>query len=177
MLITRNRNVCNIVLVGMPGAGKSTIGVILAKLLGMGFVDTDLLIQQVEKRTLQEIIDSSGYMALRGIEERVLLGLECSQHVIATGGSAVYSSKAMAHLKKRGLIVFLQLDFAVIQRRIADYHSRGIARRPEQSLQDLFYERSELYGQYADVTVDCGNRTMEQICERIRREFGKFTGF
>ncbi len=171
------RNVCNIVLVGMPGAGKSTIGIILAKLLGMGFVDTDVLIQQAEKRTLQEIIDTSGYMELRGIEERILLELECAHHVIATGGSAVYSSKAMAHLKERGMIVFLRLDFAVIQRRVADYQSRGIARRPEQSFQDLFQERSELYGQCADVTVDCGSRTMEQICERIRGEFGKFAGF
>ena len=170
-----SRNISNIVLVGMPGVGKSTIGVILAKSLGMGFVDTDILIQQKEKRTLQEIIDASGYLTLRRIEEKVLLQLQCCRDVIATGGSAVYSSKAMDHLGATGMIVFLHLDFAALQRRVRDFHVRGIARRPDQNFYDLFCERSELYTQYADITVDCRNRTKEEICERISREFGTLT--
>ena len=169
-----NRNNSNIVLVGMPGAGKSTVGVILAKTLGMGFVDTDILIQQEAGRTLQEIVDASGYLALRGIEEKVLLKLECSGHVIATGGSAVYSSKAMAHLRANGMVVFLRLDFVELERRVRDFHGRGIARREDQSFYDLFVERSELYARYAHVTVDCRNRTMEDICAGIRREFDVF---
>ena len=170
------RNISNIVLVGMPGVGKSTLGVILAKSLGMGFVDTDILIQQEEKQTLQEIIDAAGYLALRGVEEKVLLQLECSRHVIATGGSAVYSSRAMAHLGATGMIVFMQLDFAELQRRVRDYHVRGIARRPDQSFYDLFCERSALYTRYADITVDCRNRTLEEICDEIRLEFAVFAG-
>jgi len=169
-----SRNISNIVLVGMPGVGKSTIGVILAKTLGLGFVDTDILIQQEAGRTLQEIIDDLGYLALRGIEEKVLLQLECSRHVIATGGSAVYSSKAMNHLSAGGMIVFLSLDYAAIRDRVRDYHVRGIARRPDQSFYDLYCERSGLYKRHADVTVDCRNRTMEEICEEIRREFDTF---
>jgi shikimate kinase len=174
--MTCQGDISNIILVGMPGAGKSTIGVILAKSLGMGFVDTDILIQQAENRTLQEIVDSSGYMELRGIEERILLKLECCHYVIATGGSAVYSPEAMVHLKKKGMIVFLSVELSELQKRVSDFRFRGIARRPEQSFRDLFHERYELYVKYADVIVACRNRTMEQICERIRREFGRFTG-
>jgi shikimate kinase len=170
----RHRNISNIVLVGMPGVGKSTIGVILAKNLGMGFVDSDILIQQEDKRTLQKIIDVSGYLALRGIEEKILLQLECSRHVIATGGSAVYSSRAMDHLGASGMIVFLHLDFGEIQRRIRNFHVRGIARRPDQSFYDLFCERSDLYARYADTTVDCRKRTIEEICEIISQEFRIF---
>jgi len=157
----------NIVLVGMPGAGKSTVGVILAKLASLGFVDTDVLIQASERRSLQSIIDSQGYMALREIEERVLLGLECRCHVIATGGSAVYSPAAMAHLAVDGVIVFLDVDLATLESRALDLGRRGIAKRPDQSFAELFEERRKLYEAYADVTVECNGLTHDEVCTEI----------
>lgn len=157
----------NIVLIGMPGSGKSTVGVILAKMMAKDFVDTDVLIQLAEKRTLQDIVDTAGYMELRRIEERVLLGVRHRNHVIATGGSAAYSHKAMTHLKTNGLVVFLNADLACLRKRIQDYETRGLAKRPDQSLQDLFAERSELYTRYADVTVDCSQLSQEQVCRQI----------
>ncbi|MEE9255278.1 MAG: shikimate kinase, partial [Pseudomonadales bacterium] len=109
---------CNIVLIGMPGAGKSTVGVILAKRTARDFVDTDLLIQKTEKRSLQEILDADGYLGLRRIEERVLLSMELCGHVIATGGSAVYSDAAMDHLRRMGIVVFLDVDLDAIKSRV-----------------------------------------------------------
>ena len=157
----------NIVLVGMPGVGKSTVGVILAKLASLGFIDTDVLIQVFERRSLQSIIDSEGYMALRGIEERVLLGLDCRRHVISTGGSAVYSPAAMAHLAVDGVIVFLDVDLATLESRVLDLGGRGIAKHPDQSFAELFEERRRLYAAYADVTVDCQGITHEMVCTEI----------
>jgi shikimate kinase len=165
----------NIVLVGMPGAGKSTVGVILAKLASLGFIDTDVLIQARESRSLQSIIDSQGYMALRGIEERVLLGLECRRHVIATGGSAVYSPAAMAHLAGDGVIVFLDVDLATLESRALDLEGRGIAKRPDQSFAELFEERRKLYVAYADVTVDCNGLTHDMVCAEIINNFHPVT--
>ncbi|GFE59787.1 shikimate kinase [Geobacter sp. AOG2] len=157
----------NIVLIGMPGAGKSTIGVILAKLASLDFIDTDVLIQSCERRSLQSIIDSQGYMALREIEERILLDLECRDHVIATGGSAVYSRAAMAHLAENGVVVFLDVDLATLESRALDLGRRGVAKHPGQSFAELFEERHRLYVAYADVTVDCRGRTHEMVCTEI----------
>ncbi len=120
----------NIVLIGMPGAGKSTVGVILAKQTSRDFVDTDLLIQTSERRPLQKILDENGHIALREIEERILLSLDLHNHVIATGGSAAYSGKAMRHLKKNGVVVFLHVPFAEIVERVRDFGTRGIAQGP-----------------------------------------------
>jgi shikimate kinase len=157
----------NIVLIGMPGSGKSTVGIILAKLTSRRFVDTDILIQTTEGQTLQEIVDTQGYMALREIEERSLLGLDCFGHVIATGGSAVYSHAAMTYLKSNGIAVFLNVDLPVLEARIRDYATRGLAKHPDQSLEDLFKERFTLYKKYADVTIDCKHFTQEEVCEKI----------
>lgn len=161
------RTPSNLVLIGMPGSGKSTVGVILAKKTARDFVDTDLLIQKSQKRKLQAIVDTDGYVALRGIEERVLLGLKVRNHVIATGGSAVYSDRAMTHLKSEGLVIFLEVDLSILESRIGDFSMRGLAKRPEQSFADLFDERANLYIKYADITIDCGRLAQEDVCSRI----------
>ena len=128
-------------------------------------------------QTLQEIVDHEGYMALRRIEERVLLALNCSHHVIATGGSAVYSPAAMEHLKRRGIAVFLDVDLPTLEARIHDWDSRGLAKRPDQSFTDLFRERLPLYRKYADLTIDCRGRSQEEVCAEVIRELGAFRNF
>jgi shikimate kinase len=157
----------NIVLIGMPGSGKSTIGVMLAKRLSYGFVDTDILIQISEHRPLQDIVDSDGYMVLRNIEECIILDLNCHRQVIATGGSAVYSQKAVRHLQELGTIVFLDTKIKTLVTRIKDMQTRGIARRPDQSFEDLFAERSALYKKYAEITIECSELNHEEVCDGI----------
>jgi len=157
----------NIVLVGMPGSGKSTVGVILAKLLSRNFIDTDILIQTSEQRVLQDIVDTQGYMALRRIEERILLSLDCKAHVIATGGSAVYSESGMEWLHAKGIIVYLQVDLPTLESRVRDFTTRGLAKRPDQIFADLFQERTSLYSRYADLTIGCIGLTHEEVCARI----------
>ena len=151
----------------MPGAGKSTVGVILAKLTSRDFIDTDVLIQISQGRLLQHIVDTEGYMALRRIEENILLGLHRYNHVIATGGSAVYSHAAMEHLKSNGIVVFLDVDLSTLKSRVHDFDTRGLAKRPDQSLSELFEERVILYRKYADVTVDCAGHSQEEVCAQI----------
>ena len=157
----------NIVLIGMPGAGKSTAGVILAKLTSRDFIDTDVLIQISQGRLLQNIVDTEGHTALRRIEEDIILGLHCDHHVIATGGSAVYSPAAMTHLKSNGIVVFLDVDLPTLESRIHDFDSRGLAKRPDQTLSELFDERIVLYRKYADITVDCVGLSHEEVCAQI----------
>jgi len=160
----------NIVLIGMPGSGKSTVGVILAKLTSCDFVDTDVLIQVSQSRTLQDIVDTEGYMALRKVEEDVLLDLNCRDHVIATGGSAVYSHAAMTHLKSNAVVAFLDVDLSALKSRVSDFNTRGLVKRPDQSFADLFHERFPLYTKYADVTVKCSDLTQEEVCAQIIKE-------
>jgi len=157
----------NIVLVGMPGAGKSTVGVILAKWTARDFVDTDVLIQASQQRSLQDIVDREGYLALRRVEEEVLLSLNLANHVIATGGSAVYSGPAMMHLKKSGIVVFLSVKLAKLRERLGNFGTRGIVRRPGQTLEELFEERDILYRRCADLTVHCTDMTHEEVCQEI----------
>ena len=157
----------NLILIGMPGSGKSTIGVILAKKSSRDFIDTDVLIQSHEHRALQDIVDKDGYMALRNIEEKWVLNLDVENTVIATGGSVVYSEKSMAHLAGLGSIIFLDLSLANLGKRISDYHQRGVARRPDQSFAELFEERSELYQRYAQITFPCDDFNQEAICTNI----------
>ena len=160
----------NLVLIGMPGSGKSTVGVILAKKTSRDFADTDVLIQTSQQRTLQDIVDTDGYAVLKKIEEKVILGLSVQNHVIATGGSAVYSDRAMTHLKSDGILIFLDVDLATLNSRVCDFGTRGIAKRPDQSFADLFDERFVLYTRYADIAIKCDGMTQEQVCERIIEE-------
>ncbi|AFV00852.1 shikimate kinase [Simiduia agarivorans] len=153
----------SVILIGMPGAGKSTIGVMLAKELAKDFIDTDVLIQVREGKTLQEIMDESDYLNLRRIEEEVLLETDLPNHVIATGGSVVYGDAGMQHMKRYGPVVFLNVSLAELTRRIHNYESRGIARRPDQSFQEVFDERNKLYRHYADIVVDCDGRDQAQV--------------
>lgn len=157
----------NIVLIGMPGSGKSTIGVLLAKRTSHDFIDTDLLIQSAEQRSLQDILDRDGYLQLRDIEARVLQALHVENHVISTGGSAVYSDTAMQHLKKTGICVYLHVSVDTLRQRITDYETRGIAKRPDQSFDDLFAERTRLYCQYADITIQGDGLNQEQVCAAV----------
>lgn len=157
----------NLILIGMPGSGKSTVGIILAKMMTRPYIDTDILIQLAEKRSLQEIVDHQGHMVLRDIEERVLLDINCQNHIIATGGSAAYSDKAMNHLKRDGVVIFLDADLVTLKSRISNYETRGLAKRPDQSFADLFQERYQLYTKYADITTPSKGETQEEVCADI----------
>lgn len=159
----------NIILIGMPGAGKSTVGVLLAKSLRMPFIDTDLVIQQVKGMYLQDIIDKFGIAEFLEIEKKVILSLDIENHVIATGGSAVYSLQAIKHLREPdGLVIYLKLAFKSIERRIRNISSRGIAMNTGQTLVDVYKERIPLYKSNADITVNCYGKHMEQIVTEIR---------
>jgi shikimate kinase len=157
----------NYTLIGMPGAGKSTIGIILAKNLSCGFIDTDILIQINRGKSLQEIINESDFLNLRYVEEHEILKLNVKNHVIATGGSAVYSEKAMSHLKSISKIIFLDVEFEIIRERIRNFETRGIAKADSQTFKDLFDERQILYKKYADLTIECSRLNQEEIAEII----------
>jgi shikimate kinase len=155
-----------VVLIGMPGAGKSTLGILLAKELGLDFIDTDVSIQVREGKTLQHISDEKGYLALRDIEEQVLLTENITGKVVSTGGSAVYSDAGMAHLKQDSVVVFLDVPLAELEQRISNFSTRGIARRPDQSFDDLFDERSTLYQRYADIRLDCSSLSVDEVLQK-----------
>jgi len=145
----------NVALIGMPGAGKSTLGVLLAKRTARSFLDTDLLIQNAEHASLQEIISRRGVAYFRRAEERVVLGLDCSSCVIATGGSVVYSTAAMEHLGRIGRRIFLDVPLAELDRRLGNLDRRGVIRAPGQDLAGLLAERRPLYERWADIRLDC----------------------
>lgn len=157
----------NLTLIGMPGAGKSTIGIILAKFLSCGFIDTDILIQINRQKSLQQIIDESDHLNLRKIEEEEILKLNVDHHIIATGGSAVYSEKAMRHLQEISTIIFLNVGFDELTKRIHNFKTRGIASSASQTFEDLYNERQILYKRYAELTLDCNELDQEEIAERI----------
>lgn len=156
----------------MPGAGKSTIGVILAKLTMRSFVDTDIVIQQTTGESLQTTVNTRGYEVLRQIEEDCLVNLDVQNHVISTGGSAVYSAAGMAELKRNGNVIFLDVDLATLEARIDNYTTRGLAKPADQSFDEMFAERNRLYRQYADITVPCINLTPEAVCQWIIETLG-----
>ena len=157
----------NIVLIGMPGCGKSTIGVVLAKVLGMGFSDMDLLVQQRGGKKLQEILNTDGLDAFLKIEEETILSVSGENMVLSTGGSAVLSEKAMAHLKSLGIVVYLKVPYKILLRRIRNMATRGIACMPGQTLADIYEYRTPLYEKYADITIESKNKKFEQTVDEI----------
>lgn len=157
----------NIVLIGMPGVGKSTVGVILAKVLGYQFLDADLVIQAREGKLLRQIIDEVGTEGFIQVENRVNASLQCSRTIIATGGSVVYGKEAMAHLKEIGTIVYLEVPFSTISKRLSDIKGRGVVLKDGQTLYDLYMERTPLYEKYADVRVSEEGLNVEETVERL----------
>ena len=157
----------NIVLIGMPGAGKSTVGVVLAKTIGMQFIDTDILIQERTGRKLQEILDQDGPDAFKRIEEETILSLHPRRAVIATGGSVVCSEAAMAHLKSIGVVVYLKIGYDEMVKRLRNSTTRGILLLPGQSLREMYEERVPLYERYADLTAPCSGRDLESVLESV----------
>ena len=157
----------NLVLIGMPGSGKSTVGVLLAKAMLMPFIDTDLLIQQNENRFLQDIIDNDGIEKFLSIEEKAILNLNINKHVIATGGSVILKAPAIQHLKKNGIFIYFELTYDEIYKRIENIKTRGIAKLKEQSLLDVYNERIPLYEKYSDITIKCSNKNIEEIINQI----------
>lgn len=157
----------NIILIGMPAVGKSTIGVLLAKTLVLSFTDTDLLIQEKYKKSLCDIIKEDGTKAFLDIEENVISETDFENSVIATGGSAVYGEKAMNKLKETGKVIYLELSVEEIKRRIGDIKSRGVVLTNGTTIEDIYNDRRELYEKYADFTVDCNNSTVEECVEKI----------
>lgn len=154
-------------LIGMPGAGKSTVGVLLAKQLARPFVDVDVYIQAGTGRTLQEILDAEGLEAFLALEEQYVRCLDVENHVIATGGSVVYSPAAMAFLRQAGRIVYLALPLEDVQRRLTDLQTRGVAMPPGMTLPELYRRRAPLYERYADVTIDCRGRHHQGVVDAI----------
>lgn len=157
----------NIILIGMPASGKSTVGVILAKILGYNFVDADIVIQKEEGRKLSEIIEAEGVEGFIEIENRVNSTIETKKTVIATGGSVVYGKEAMDHYKNIGKVVYLKVDMDVLTKRLNDVKQRGVVMREGQSLVSLYNERSVLYEKYADITVDEKNMSMEEVVAQL----------
>jgi len=160
-------NMRNIVLTGMPGAGKSTVGVILAKVLGMSFVDTDLVIQERTGLRLQAIIDREGPAGFLKTEEEAVLSLRCRNSVIATGGSVVMSPRAMEHVKSGGTVVYLKVSFDEIEKRLGNISGRGIVLFAGQSLRMMYDQRVHLYKQYADITIDCAGLDFETVVGQV----------
>jgi shikimate kinase len=156
----------NITLIGMPAVGKSTVGNLLARKIGFDFLDSDDLIQSREQKTLSRIIEQKGLERFLEIEENHIIGIECSNHVIATGGSVVYSQKAMEHLCKTSTIIYLSIDLDTLLTRLCDITSRGVAISPEKSIEDLYKERTPLYDTYYDIKIDCSSTTAEQVVEK-----------
>jgi shikimate kinase len=157
----------NIVLIGMPTSGKSTVGVILAKILGYNFVDADIVIQEKDGRKLSEIIETEGIDGFIAVENKINSEIEAQKTVIATGGSVVYGKEAMDHYKNIGKIVYLKVSMDTLTKRLSDVKQRGVVMREGQSLLSLYNERTPLYEKYADYTIDEGTHTMEEVIADI----------
>ncbi len=162
----------NVILIGMPGAGKSTVGVVLAKRLGYTFLDSDLVIQQKYGKLLHELIREHGVEGFWKIESDVNAGLTCDKTVIATGGSAISGAEAMEHLRSIGTVVYLRLTLSQIEERLGDLTERGVTLREGQDLKALYEERTPLYEKYAHVIIDCDGQKVRELVTRIEREIG-----
>lgn len=160
----------NVILIGMPGVGKSTLGVVLAKVLGYQFLDSDLLIQKQEKRKLWQIIQEEGTEGFTAIENRVNASIDVTESVIATGGSVVYCEEAMQHLKSIGKVVYLKVSLENLSKRLGNLKGRGVLLKKGQTLESLYEERTPLYEKYADVIVDEGDGDMEASLESLLAE-------
>lgn len=163
----------NIVLIGMPGSGKSTLGVVLAKMLGYGFIDSDLIIEEEENRLLHEIIKEEGIEGFMAIENRVNSSIETSRKVIATGGSAIYGAEAMEHLGKIGTIVYLKWGLEELAEHLGDLTERGVVLKEGQDLRGLYEERCPYYEKYADITVECSGESIEAMTREIMKALDK----
>ena len=157
----------NIILIGMPGAGKSTIGVVLAKKIGYEFIDSDIVIQNRYKKILQELINEYGTDGFEKIENAVNKSLNPQNSVIATGGSAIYGKEAMEHFDSIGTVVYLNLPYEEIEQRLGNLEERGVTIKKGQTLKDLYNERTPLYKKYANLTIDCQGKTIREIVEEI----------
>lgn len=163
-----NKN--NIVLIGMPGAGKSTVGVVLAKNMGLRFLDSDICIQEQENCLLHEIITRDGLEGFLSVENRVNASLNVENSVIATGGSVIYGKEAMEHLGQIGTVIYLQLPYEEIAERLGDLAKRGVALQNGQTLLDLYKERVPLYEKYADITIDCHSKPIREIVAEVAKK-------
>ena len=161
----------SIILIGMPSSGKSTLGVLLAKTLGYGFVDSDLLIQSAKGKLLHDIIEERGTEGFLDVEDEINCGINAKNSVIATGGSVVYCERAMQHLKTLGKVVYLYVPFEEMKRRLGDFSHRGVIMRHGNDLYDMYAEREPLYEKYADITVDVCRAELAdsliKICEAL----------
>ncbi len=166
----------NIILIGMPGAGKSTIGVLLAKTLLMSFCDTDLLIQGKYSKSLSDIIKEKGTEEFLRIENHIIAENDFENSVVATGGSAIFGEKAMAKLKKDALTVYLKVDVSELEKRVNNIHTRGIAMKEGGTLSEIYEERKDLYEKYADFTLDSTSLTAEECVDKIAGKVGKING-
>ncbi|MBD5455614.1 MAG: shikimate kinase [Lachnospiraceae bacterium] len=160
----------NVILIGMPGAGKSTVGVVLAKKLGYSFMDSDLIIQKQTGKLLHQLIEEKGEAGFLMLENEINAALDLDHHVIATGGSAIYGQEAMEHFKRIGCVVYLSLPFEELKERLGDLHQRGVVLKEGFTLLDLYKERIPLYEKYADITIDCDQKRIREIVEEISRK-------
>ncbi len=163
----------NVILIGMPGVGKSTVGVVLAKKLGYSFTDSDLVIQQETGKLLHQLIEEKGEAGFLMLENEINASLSMDHHVIATGGSAVYGKEAMTHLRKTGCMVYLKLPYEEVEKRLGDLNARGVTLQPGQTLRDLYDERTPLYEKYADLIIDCNGKMLRDVVAEIAEKYKK----
>lgn len=163
----------NVVLIGMPGVGKSTVGVLLAKVMNRDFIDTDVLIQSRENRSLQQIIRDAGRDRFCELEQQYVLQISPDNTVIATGGSVVYSERSMKHLSANGIVVHLDAPLQLIEKRVQDVGDRGVVMMPGQSLEGLYQERQPLYRRWSDITVETADQSQEEVLNTVTRRLEK----